>query len=99
MMPRGSEAVLAPLHVDGRGAAAAPVGVQDLAVPVGPDVGGRAAGVVADPDDLLVGGHGEGDPGAVDVVPPEQVVGDDRPRGVDDGDGALEREPFVALEV
>jgi hypothetical protein len=33
------------------------------------------------------------------VVPPEQVVGDDGPGGVDDGDRALQREPLVALEV
>jgi hypothetical protein len=35
----------------------------------------------------------------VSVVPPEQVITDDRACRVDDGDGALEREPFVALEV
>jgi hypothetical protein len=35
----------------------------------------------------------------VHVVLPEQVVGDDRSGGVDDGDGALEWEPFVSLEV
>jgi hypothetical protein len=33
------------------------------------------------------------------VVAPEQMVTDDRPGWVDDGHGALEREPFVALEV
>jgi hypothetical protein len=35
----------------------------------------------------------------VHVVPPEQVIGDDRPGGMDDGDGALEGEPLVALKV
>jgi hypothetical protein len=35
----------------------------------------------------------------VHVVVPEEVVRDDRARGVDDGDDAIEREPLVALEV
>jgi hypothetical protein len=35
----------------------------------------------------------------VHVVMPEQVIGDDRPSRVNDGDRAVEREPFVALEV
>ena len=93
------EAMLAPLYVDRGGIAPAPVGVQHFAVPVRPEVGGCTAGVVADPHDLLVGGHGEGDPGAVNVVPPEQVITDDRACRVDDGNGALEREPFVPLQV
>jgi hypothetical protein len=39
------------------------------------------------------------DPGTVYVIVPEEVVRDDRPNGVDDGDGAIEREPLVTLEV
>jgi hypothetical protein len=35
----------------------------------------------------------------VHVVAPEQMIGDDRPTGMDNGDGAIEREPLVALEV
>jgi hypothetical protein len=35
----------------------------------------------------------------MDVVAPEEMVGDDRPSGVQDGDGAIEWEPLVALEV
>jgi hypothetical protein len=35
----------------------------------------------------------------VNVVLPEEVVGDDRPSGMDDRDDALEREPLVALDV
>jgi hypothetical protein len=33
------------------------------------------------------------------VVAPEEVIGDDRPSRVNDGYRAVEREPFVALEV
>ena len=33
------------------------------------------------------------------VVVPEEVVRNDRPRGVYDRDSSVEREPFVALEV
>lgn len=93
------QTVLSPLHIDRWRAPAAPVGVQHFAMPVRPYVSGCAAGVVADPDDLLVRGHGAGDPGTVDVVLPEQVVTDDRPGWVGNGDGAHEREPFVALDV
>jgi hypothetical protein len=35
----------------------------------------------------------------VNVVLPEEVVSDDWPGGVDDGDDPLEREPLVALDV
>src|SRR5215213_722054 len=93
------KAMLAPLYVDRRGTAAAPIRVEYLAVPVRPHVGRCAVGVVADPHDLLVGGDGERDPRAMYVVAPEQVIRDDRTRGMDDSDGALEREPFVALLV
>jgi hypothetical protein len=55
--------------------------------------------VVADPEDLFVGRDGKRDPGPVDVVAPEQVVSDDRPTGVDDGNDPLQREPLVALDV
>jgi len=95
----GHQTVLSPLHVDSRCAVAAPVGVQHFAMPVRPYISGCSARVVADPDDLLVRGHGEGDPRAMDVVLPEQVVTDDRPGWVDNRDGAHEREPFVALDV
>jgi hypothetical protein len=39
------------------------------------------------------------DPGSVDVVVPEEMVGNDRPSRVEDRDCSVEREPFVALEV
>ncbi len=55
--------------------------------------------VVADPRHFLVGGDGKGHPGAVHVVTPQQVVGDDAAGGVDDRDDPREREPFVALNV
>ena len=93
------QTVLSPLHIDRWRATAAPVGVQHFAMPVRPYVSGCATGVVADPDDLLVRGHGEGDPGTVDIVLPKQMVTDDRPGWVGNGDGAFEREPFVALDV
>ncbi|MEO7083574.1 MAG: hypothetical protein ABI442_22840 [Gemmatimonadaceae bacterium] len=48
---------------------------------------------------LFVGRHGEGDPGAVDVVLPQHVVRDDAPSRMDDGDNAFEGEPFVTLHV
>jgi hypothetical protein len=35
----------------------------------------------------------------VDIVAPEQVVGDDRAGRMDDGDHALQWEPLVALDV
>ena len=91
--------VLAPLHVDRDLAAVAPVGVEQRPVPERPDVGRRAGRVVADPDDFLVGRDRERYPGAVDVVLPQQVVGNDAPRGMDDRDDSLQGEPFVALDV
>ena len=33
------------------------------------------------------------------VIMPEEVIGDDRPSGVNDRDRSVQREPFVALEV
>jgi hypothetical protein len=68
-------------------------------VPESPELRRRPAAVVADPDDLLVGWDGERDPGAVDVVSPEQVVGDDPASRVNDGDDPLQWEPLVRLEV
>ena len=35
----------------------------------------------------------------MDVIPPEQMVGNNRPRRVDDGNRSAEREHLVALEV
>jgi hypothetical protein len=35
----------------------------------------------------------------VNVVAPEQVIGNDRPFRVNDGNDPLEREPLVALDV
>jgi hypothetical protein len=35
----------------------------------------------------------------VDVVAPEQMVGNDRTGGMDNGDDPLQREPLVALDV
>ena len=62
--------MLAPLDIDRGGAPVVPVGVQDLAVPIGPEIGRGAARLIAHPDDLLVGGHREWDPRAMDVVAP-----------------------------
>jgi hypothetical protein len=35
----------------------------------------------------------------VNVVAPKEVVGNDRTRGMDNGDDPLQREPLVALDV
>jgi hypothetical protein len=67
-------------------------------MPVRPHVRGRTGRRVADPDHFFVRGDGEGDPRTHDIVMPEQVVGDDGPRGMKDGDGAIQREPFIPLE-
>lgn len=91
--------MFAPLNVDCDLAAFAPIGMQQSAMPEGPYVGGRARGVVANPHDLLVGGDREWDPGAVDVISPQEMVGDDAAGGVYDGNDPLKGEPFVALDV
>ena len=82
--------MFSPLHVDRDLAAVAPVGMKQRAVPIRPDVGRRARRVVADPDDLFVGRDGERNPRAMDVVLPEQVIGDDAARRMDDGDDSLQ---------
>jgi hypothetical protein len=55
--------------------------------------------VIPHPYDLLIGRHGERNPGAIDVVAPQQVVGDEGLVGVKNRDHAGQREPFIALEV
>src|SRR4051812_27565376 len=53
-------AMLSPLHVHGGRSMSAPIGVQDLPMPVGPDVRRLARRrVEADPHDLFVRWHGE----------------------------------------
>ena len=69
--------MLAPLHVD-RDLTLRPRRVEDCAVPVGPHVGRRLRGVVAYPHDFLISRNSERDPRPVDVVPPQQVVGNYR---------------------
>jgi hypothetical protein len=91
--------MLPPLDIDGHLTTSAPISVQQRAVPVRPQVGRGARGVVADPDDLLVRGDGEGYPGPVYVVAPEEVVRDNRSRGMNDGYYAFQGEPFIALDV
>ena len=91
--------MFAPLDVDGDLPSITPLGVQQLAVPEGPNVGGRFGRIVPNPDDLLVGRDGERDPRAVDVVLPEEVIGDDPTHWMNDGDDPLKREPLVALDV
>jgi hypothetical protein len=90
--------VLTPLDVD-LDLPPLPWGVEDEAMPVGPDFCRRATRVVAHPDDLFVSGDGEGNPGAVHIVAPQHVVRDDAAGRVDDGDDSAQREPFVSLPV
>jgi hypothetical protein len=89
-------AVLAPLNVD-HDLGPRPRGVKYLTVPVSPNVGRGVSRVVAYPEDLFIGWNCEGNPGPVDVVAPEQMVGDDPPDGVQDGDHTFERERFIPL--
>jgi len=91
--------MLPPLDVDRHLPAITPIGVEQSAVPESPDICWDVGGVVADPEDLFVGWHGKGNPGSVDIVAPEQVVGNYQPRGMDDGDYAFKWEPLVALNV
>jgi len=92
-------AVLSPLNVDRHLPAIVPIGVEQSAVPEGPNVGRRARGIVADPKDLFVGWDGKWNPRPVDVVSPEEMVGNDRPSRVDDRNHPFEWEPLVALDV
>ena len=91
--------MLAPLLIDGNLTASPPIRVGERAVPIGPQIDGRARRVVSDPDDLLMSGKGERNPRAVDIILPEQVIRDDPPGRMKDSDDALQWEPFVALNV
>src|SRR5689334_15855958 len=91
--------MLPPLNFEGRLTVPSPVGVQDLPVPVGPYVRRGVCGVIGDPRHFLVRGDGEGDPGPIDVVAPEEVIRDNRSRRVNDGYYPLQWEPFVVLNV
>ena len=71
----------------------------DNAVPVGPEVDGSTTAVIPYPHDLLVRGDGERNPCPVDVIAPEQVIRDDASGWVHHGDGTVEWEHFVALDV
>ena len=95
----GERPVLSPLDVDGDLSSVTPLGVEQGAVPERPDVGRRFCRVVSDPDDFLVCRDGERNPGPMNVVPPQEVVGDHAAGRVDDRDDSLQREPLVALDV
>jgi hypothetical protein len=73
--------------------------VEDVAVPIGPHVDWRSGRVEPHPDDFLIRGLGEGNPGSVSVVPPEKVISNDPPGRVDHGGHPNERERFICLEV
>jgi len=92
-------AVFAPLDVDFDAATIAPLSVKDVAVPEGPDVGWGLCGVITHPNELFVGWDGEGNPRAVDIIAPQEVISDNGPCGMNHGDDTLEREPFIALDV
>ena len=95
----GKGAVLAPLDVDRDLTAAPPIRMEQCAMPKGPNIGRRAGRVVTDPKDLFIGRDGKRNPGPVDVVAPEQVIGDEGQFWVDDRNDAFEWEPLVALDV
>src|SRR5688572_9337194 len=90
--------MLSPLHVDRNGAAIAPGRVQDRPVPKSPKVGGRSRTVVPHPYDLFISWDGKRDPRPVDVVAPQQVKCDNRPRWVYYRDDPLQRKPLVAVK-
>lgn len=91
--------MFSPLNVDGHLAAIAPIGVEQRAVPECPKLRGGLGGVVSHPDDLLVGWDGERNPRPVDVISPEQVVGNDPAGRMNHGDNTLQWEPLVPLDV
>jgi hypothetical protein len=91
--------MFSPLDVDRDLASITPIGVKHGAVPIGPDVRGGSGRVITNPEDLFVGRDGKGNPGSVDVIAPEEMVGDDWTAGIDYGDDAFEREPLVPLDV
>ena len=68
-------------------------------MPERPEISGSTAVVVANPDDLLVGRHGERNPRAMDIVSPQQMVRNETARGMNDSDCSAQGEPLVALEV
>lgn len=91
--------MFSPLDIDRRRSMIAPIGVDDLAVPVRPQIRRRVRRVVTDPDDFFVRGDGKWDSRSIDVILPQQVVGDDRPLGMDHSDDPGQREPLVTLHV
>jgi hypothetical protein len=72
--------------------------VQYCPVPKSPKVCGRSGTVVSDPYDLFISWDGERDPRPVDVVAPQQVKSDYRPRWVYYGDNTLQRKPLIAVK-
>src|SRR5947208_3648223 len=89
--------VLPPLNVYGNASLVLPRRMQHRAVPEGPEIRRGTRVVVADPDDLLVSGHGGRYPRPVHVIAPQQVICNDRPRGMYHCNDAVEGEVFVAL--
>jgi hypothetical protein len=92
-------AVLSPLHVYSDLSLSSPIGVQNVAVPIGPEIRRSQGGVVADPELFLVGTLREGRPASSDVVLVREEIRDYAPRGVQNGNRSLQRERFVPLEV
>src|SRR5207253_1576734 len=87
-------------HVDLGRTAIQPERVQQRSVPVSPHFSWRVGvGIVAHVHHLFVRWLCPRQPLAVHVVSPEEMIGDDGLRWVDDGNNAIERERFVALEV
>ena len=90
--------MFSPLHID-CDLGPVPWSVKDCAMPVGPHISRRVRRVVSDPHDLLVSRNRERNPRSVDVVPPQQVVGDYPLGWVENGRDPGQREPFVTLKV
>src|ERR1051325_4414999 len=91
--------MLPPLDVDRDLTTLAPIGMEQRPMPVGPAICCRSRGMVADPDDFFVRRHREWNPRSVDVVLPEEMVGDDGAGRVKHGHDPLQWEPFVSLQV
>lgn len=94
----GKGPVLSPLHVD-EDLPLRPGNVEDIPMPVRPKVNRSPGRVVAHPDDFLVRGPRKGHPGAVGVVAPQEMIGDDRPGRVENRHRPNQREPFIGLQV
>ena len=92
--------MFSPLDVDGDLAMVPPVGAEALRcqrvqISVGVIVTSYPTQMTSS---SVATAHGR-NPGAMNVVLRREVMGDDRWRRVQDGNGAIQREPFIGLNV